>query len=132
MRDTGIGDRRLAIGDRTYRIGAEQRDGRWTARAGRDDTGDAFGVEATGESEEEAIDRLKRWLQWQHYHTEALDALQAAERAYHRAIAGSAFASPTEGPSAIELQKEALDALEAARTRLDTIRAQRPETNQAG
>jgi hypothetical protein len=124
--------REVQFGERRYRLMAEQRADGWLAHAVRDDTGDAFGVEAAGESEEEAIDRLKRWLQWQHYHTEALDALQAAERAYHRAIAGSAFASPTEGPSAIELQKEALSALEAARTRLDTIRAQRPETTSAG
>lgn len=53
--------------------------------------------------------------------------LARAERAYHRTIAGSAFASPIEGPSAIELQKESLNAVEAARVRLDEIRAQRPE-----
>jgi len=52
--------------------------------------------------------------------------LQSAERAYHRTIAGSAFASPIEGPAAIELQKEALDAVEAARIRLDDIRARKP------
>jgi hypothetical protein len=117
------------IGDRAFRIGAGPRDGRWVARAVREDTGDLFGVEAIGDSEEEAIGRLIRWVEWQHYHAAALDALRNAERAYHRAIAGSAFASPTEGPSALEVQKEALDALEAARARLDTIRAQRPETS---
>jgi hypothetical protein len=121
--------RRLTIGDRAYRIGADRRDTRWVARAVREDTGNAFGVESAADSEEEAITRLIRWLEWQHYHAGALNALQEAERAYHRAIAGSAFASPTEGPSPLELQKEALDALEAARTRLDTIRAQRPETS---
>ena len=31
-------------------------------------------------------------------HAEALEALQEAQRAYHRTIAGSAFANPTEGP----------------------------------
>ena len=46
---------------------------------------------------------------------------------YHRTIAGSAFASPDEGPSAIELQKESLAAVEAARERLDQVRAQKPE-----
>ena len=66
-----------------------------------------------------------RWLEWQREHAAALEALQQAERAYHRTIAGSAFASPTEGPSAIELQKESLDAVEAARVRLDEIRARR-------
>jgi hypothetical protein len=50
-----------------------------------------------------------------------------AERAYHRTIAGSAFANPIEGPTAIELQKESLDAVEEARVRLDDIRARRPD-----
>lgn len=67
------------------------------------------------------------WLAWQREHTAALEALQEAQRAYHRTIAGSAFASPTEGPSAIEMQKEALDAVEAARVRLDEVRARKPE-----
>jgi len=56
----------------------------------------------------------------------ALDALQRAEHAYHRTIAGSAFASPTEGPSAVEMQKESLDEVESARVRLDEIRARKP------
>ena len=67
-----------------------------------------------------------RWQEWQREHAAALEALQQAQRAYHRTIAGSAFASPTEGPSAIELQKESLDAVEAARVRLDEIRGRRP------
>ena len=66
------------------------------------------------------------WQEWQHEHAAALEALQQAQRAYHRTIAGSAFASPTEGPSATELQKESLDAVEAARVRLDEIRGRRP------
>ena len=66
------------------------------------------------------------WQEWQREHAAALEALQQAQRAYHRTIAGSAFASPTEGPSAIELQKESLDAVEAARVRLDEIRGRRP------
>ena len=49
------------------------------------------------------------WKAWQREHTAALEALQEAQRAYHRTIAGSAFASPTEGVSAIEMQKESLD-----------------------
>jgi hypothetical protein len=69
----------------------------------------------------------ERWHEWQRAHTAALEALQEAQRAYHRTIAGSAFASPTEGPTAIELQKESLDVVEAARVRLDDIRARRPE-----
>lgn len=69
----------------------------------------------------------ERWLAWQREHAAALEALQQAQRAYHRTIAGSAFASPTEGPTAIELQKESLEVLEAARVRLDEIRLRQPE-----
>jgi hypothetical protein len=71
--------------------------------------------------------KSERWVQWQREHAAALDALQEAQRAYHRTIAGSAFASPIEGPSAVELQKESLDALEAARLRLDDVRARKPD-----
>ena len=67
------------------------------------------------------------WQAWQREHTAALEALQQAQRAYHRTIAGSAFASATEGPSATEIQKESLDVVEAARVRLDEIRARRPD-----
>ena len=69
----------------------------------------------------------EHWLEWQREHTVALGALQEAQRAYHRTIAGSAFASPTEGATAIELQKESLDVVEAARVRLDEIRLRKPE-----
>jgi len=109
-------------------IKAVERDGQWVAYAERAGSGDRFGVECRGATEREATDRLNRWLEWQRAHAAALDALQTAERKYHRTIAGSAFASPTEGPSAIELQKESLEAVEAARIRLDEIRASRPET----
>jgi hypothetical protein len=71
----------------------------------------------------EAVD----WAGWQREHAEALSALQEAQRAYHRTIAGSAFASPTEGPSPIEMQKEALDAVETARRHLDEVRARQPK-----
>ena len=117
----------ITLGDRRYRLLTTERDGRWTARAERDDTGDPFGIECTGDSEPEATARLTRWLEWQHEHAAALDALQRAEHAYHRTIAGSAFASPTEGPSALEMQKESLDAVETARVRLDEVRARKPE-----
>src|SRR5579872_1458841 len=117
----------IAIGSVRYRVVCAQRDGRWFAHAVQDDTGDLFGVECAGDSEPAAVDQLKGWLTWQAEHAAALDALQQAERAYHRTIAGSAFANPTEGPTPIELQRESLAAVEAARTRLDGIRAQRPE-----
>jgi hypothetical protein len=117
----------IAIGDRRYRVLSAEREGQWLAHALREDTGDPFGVECTGASEGEAAERMTRWLEWQGEHAAALEELQNAERAYHRTIAGSAFASPTEGPSAIELQRESLNAVEAARVRLDEIRARRPE-----
>jgi hypothetical protein len=104
-----------------------EREGRWIAHAESADTGDRFGIDCAGSSEADAADRLLRWLDWQHEHAVALEALQRAERAYHRTIAGSAFANPTEGPTAIELQKESLDDVEAARLRLDEVRARRPE-----
>ena len=111
----------------TYRIDAAERDGQWIARARREDTGDPFGIECAGATEGDAIARLTAWLEWQREHAAALEALQQAEQAYHRTIAGSAFLSPSEGPSAVEIQKDALDAVEAARLRLDETRARKPE-----
>jgi hypothetical protein len=70
---------------------------------------------------------MSAWLDWQQEHAAALEVLQNAERAYHRTIAGSAFASPIEGPSPVEMQKESLAAVEAARVRLDEVRARKPE-----
>src|SRR4051812_48851421 len=98
-----------------YRLVCVERSGQWLAHAEREDNGDPFGNEWSGATEAEAEERLRRWLEWQADHAAALEALQRAERAYHRTIAGSAFASPTEGPSAIELQKESLQAVEDAR-----------------
>jgi len=119
----------VAIGDARYRIVSSQREGRWFAHAVRESSGDLFGIECAGESEQAAIERLTRWLTWQSEHAAALDALQQAERVYHRTIAGSAFASPSEGPSSFEMQRESLDAVEAARVRLDEIRARQPEAS---
>ncbi len=110
-----------------YRIRTVERDGQWIAFAERPDTGDRFGIECSAPSADEAQARLARWLAWQDEHRAALAALQQAERDYHRTIAGSAFANPAEGPSAIELQKDALEEVEAARIRLDQIRAAKPE-----
>ncbi len=109
------------------RIVCEERGGQWLARALRDDTGDPWGIECVDADRDRAVERLTRWLDWQREHAAALEALQQAERAYHRTIAGSAFANPTEEPSAIELQKESLEALELARRRLDEVRAAKPE-----
>lgn len=77
-------------------------------------------------------DARTAWLDWQREHASALAALQEAQRAYHRTIAGSAFASPTEGPSPVEIQKESLAALEAARRHLDEVRARQPPGDRAG
>jgi hypothetical protein len=117
----------ITIGDKRYQLMALQRDAAWIARATDAATGDPFGIECTGDTEAEAIARLTRWLQWQDEHAGALRALQQAERAYHRTVAGSAFANPTEGPSPIEMQKESLAEVEAARMRLDELRASKPE-----
>jgi hypothetical protein len=118
---------KTTIGGIPFILRAIQRDGQWLAHAEREDNGDPFGIACVGASEAEAVARLTRWLEWQGEHTAALEALQQAERGYHRTIVGSAFASPTEGPTAIEVQKESLDAVEAARVRLDEIRARKPE-----
>jgi hypothetical protein len=119
--------RSVSAGGIDYRIVTVDRDGQWLARAERSDTGARFGIECGGASEDAAAARLARWLEWQAEHTSALAALQDAERAYHRAIAGSAFANPIEGPTAVEIQHEALETVEAARTRLDEVRARNPE-----
>jgi hypothetical protein len=127
MGTTRLTMKQITIGDTRYRLVCVEREGQWLAHAEREDNGDPFGIECSGTTEADALARLTRWLEWQGEHTAALEALQRAERAYHRTIAGSAFASPTEGPSAIELQKESLDAVEHARVRLDEVRARRPE-----
>ena len=104
-----------------------ERDGRWLAHAVREDTGHPFGIECGGATERDAIEQLTRWLEWQSEHAAALDELQRAERAYHRTIAGSAFASPIEGPTPLELQRDALVAVDGARIRLDEVRERKPE-----
>jgi hypothetical protein len=109
------------------RVICQERDGQWVARAFRDDNGDPFGFECIAPTREEALGRLTRWLDWQREHSAALEALQHAERAYHRVLAGAAFGTPEESPSAGELQRESLEALEAARQRLDQVRALKPE-----
>jgi hypothetical protein len=114
----------VSIGEARYQIIAVEREGYWVAYAERGEPGKPFGIECSGDTETDAVERLSRWLGWQNEHQTALEALQAAERAYHRTIAGSAFASPTEGPSAAERQ---LDVLEAARVTLDDVRARKPE-----
>ena len=110
-----------------YRIRTQSRGTTWVAWAERADDGSRFGIECEASTEAQAIARLTRWLDWQREHMAALAALQEAERDYHRTIAGSAFTAPDEGPSPVELQKDGLKAVQAARLRLDDVRARRPE-----
>lgn len=117
----------IAIGGRQYRILTQPRGQEWLAQAEEAESGRRFGIECAGATETEASQKVARWLEWQRDHAAALDALQKAERDYHRTIAGSAFASPTEGVSAVEMQKESLEQVEAARVRLDEIRGRQPQ-----
>jgi hypothetical protein len=119
--------REIAVGDRAWRLIAIQRGPEWIARAEDVKSGDRHDMECAGPSEAAALDRLARWLVWQSEHQAALEMLQRAERAYHRTVAGSAFANPTEGPTAIELQQESLHEVESARVRLDEVRSRKPD-----
>jgi hypothetical protein len=110
-----------------YRLRTALRDATWIAWAERVEDGTRFGIECKAATEAEAVTRMTRWLEWQREHAEALGTLQEAERDYHRTITGSAFASADEGPSPEEMQRDALKVVEAARLRLDEVRARRPE-----
>jgi hypothetical protein len=119
--------RNISIAGVAYRLNAVERDGQWVARAEREENGRLFGAEYSGATEIAALDGLSQWLEWQHEHQKALEALQAAERAYHRAVAGSAFVNSAEASSASGLQKESLDVLEMARIKLDEVRNRKPQ-----
>ena len=72
----------------------------------------------------------RAWLEWHREHEDALAALQAAQHAYHRTVANGAFAGTADGPSVAEnaeMQQGSLEALEAARQRLDEVRARKPD-----
>jgi hypothetical protein len=72
----------------------------------------------------------RAWLEWHREHEEALAALQAAQHAYHRTVTHGAFAGAADGPSIAEnaeMQQGSLEALEAARVRLDEVRGRKPE-----
>ena len=116
----------VVAGGVRYSIRAVEREGAWLAHAERADSGVRFGVEATAATELAAIEQIASWLLWQAEHAAAFEALQLAERDYHRTLAGSAFVSPVEGPSALERQNESLEKVEAARVRLDDVRARQP------
>lgn len=103
------------------------RDGVWTAHAEHQATGDRFGIDCAGPTEEAAKDRLIRWLTWQHTHSEALEALQSAQRTYHRALADGAFGHGSDESFADDVRRQSLAEIETARARLDDVRARRPE-----
>jgi hypothetical protein len=66
------------------------------------------------------------WSEWQRDHAAALAALQEAQRAYHRAAVGH---QPAVGGSqaAVDSRRSSLEAVDAARARLDDVRARKPE-----
>jgi hypothetical protein len=117
----------LSFSGAVLRLQAVERRGAWVASAEQIDSGARFGIECTGASEREALDRLAAWLTWQHEHAEALAALQDAEGDYHRTIAGRAFRTSAVAAAQDAMQKDGLNAVAAARVRLDEIRARRPE-----
>lgn len=120
-----MAERLVTIGADQYRLEAAERDGQWVAVAYRLDDGRQFGPPVWGATADAALDRIATWLAWQREHQEALAALQEAERAYQRLVAGRLVAGPDD-PSLGELEAEALERLEQARARLDEIRERRP------
>ena len=119
--------KQISFGEASFRLRAVERGGVWVASAEQVENAARFGIECTGASEGEALDRLAAWLTWQHEHAAALAALQDAEGDYHRTIAGSAFATSAAGVAPNAMEEEGLNAVAAARVRLDEIRARRPE-----
>jgi hypothetical protein len=112
--------------DRTaFRIIVAEANGRWLAHAVREDSGERLGIEVAAGTHDEAAARLRRWLEWQREHSSALAALQAAERAYHRARTDAAFADAPDTARG-EASRISLEALDAARARLDEVRSRRP------
>lgn len=74
----------------------------------------------------EPRDRAARRAAWERERAAAVAALQQAEDTYQRVVAGSAFLSAAEDPSAVEVQHDALNRLEEARRRLDEVQQARP------
>ena len=114
----------VTVGAATYRLVTVERDAQFMAYAVRIDTNERFGIETLAADAEDAQRRLAAWLEWQYEHTQALEALQQAERTYHRAMAGAAFATPENDST--DAARLSLESVNAARTRLDEVRARRP------
>lgn len=106
-----------------YRVQLTEDEGVWVATARRLDTGDMFGPPVPGDRAEEAAELLARWLEWQHAHTVALNALQSAETVYHR-LAAHQFASATVADRTVV--RAALIQIDDLRRQLDEVRGQRP------
>jgi len=68
---------------------------------------------------------------WQQEHSAALAELQDAQRAYHRTVAATAFQGSADELPAEEMRRTSLDALDAARIKLDGVRARRPIATEA-
>jgi hypothetical protein len=115
----------LVLETTTYHLVTTERSGEHVAHALRSDTGNRFGVETTGATADEAVAKLARWLEWQHEHMQALDVLQQAEKAYHRAMTGAAFSTSLDGTADAQ-SRASLEAVAAARNHLDDVRARRP------
>jgi hypothetical protein len=113
----------IQIGDSTYTLVSTRRGDQWTAHAVRAENGDRYGIEVTAASESDATSRLTRWLEWQHEHTAALDVLQQAEKAYHRAVGNAAFSS---ADTQVAEARPARIVMDEARHALDDVRARRP------
>lgn len=115
----------LTIGSTRYDLGTTEKNGQFTAHAVTGEKRERFGIETTGGSAAEALDKLTRWLEWQHEHTQTLAALQQAERAYHRAMGDAAFAIARD-LNAPDVSKTSLAEVDTARRALDEVRGRRP------
>jgi hypothetical protein len=116
----------LVVGGRAFLIRTTVRGGTCAAYALRAETGDRFGSAFSGATEAEAVAGLTRWLEWQCDHSAALDALQRAERIYHRSVADHAFAPRGESGDRLRARRESLELVESARATLDAVRARCP------
>lgn len=76
------------------------------------------------------VESSETFAEWQRAHAAALAQLQDAQRAYHRAVAATAFQAAADEPSAEEMCRASLDALDAARIKLDEVRGRRPKTTE--
>jgi hypothetical protein len=110
----------------SFLVEVVERDGRWTAAARREESGDRYGPSISAATPDEAAAQLISWIGWQREHASALEALQAAEAAYQRIVAGSAFYAGPDGPPSAELRREALARVDESRARLDEVRRRRP------